>query len=153
MPCTSHSAPRLVRNKEASWSLHETSLMCVAPVMTRDSSFLMVWFYRQIHHGSSSYGHAYGYARPCPRTHAPPATPLYRCFRLVSLLVRTISALRAERHTLTCQWNLVFRMSRGSLFARLPLYCSAECATPTNSSLFTNFTRKLANAPPPPVPS
>jgi len=33
----------------------------------------------------------------------------------------------------------VFRMSRASLLARLPLYCSAECATPTNSSLFANF--------------
>jgi len=27
-------------------------------------------------------------------------------------------------------------MSRASLLAHLPLYCSAECATPTNSSLF-----------------
>jgi len=41
----------------------------------------------------------------------------------------------------------VFRMSRASLLARLPLYCSAECATPTNSSLFANFSRNLANAP------
>ena len=63
-PCTSHSAPRLVRNKEASWSLHETSLMCLAPVMTRDSSFLMVWFDRQIHHGSF-------FLRPCLRLCTP----------------------------------------------------------------------------------
>jgi len=82
--------------------------------------------------------------------HAPPATPLYRCFRLVSQPARTTGALRAERHTLTCQWNLVFRLSRASLFARLPLCCSAECATSTNTSLFANFPRNLANAPPPP---
>jgi hypothetical protein len=44
----------------------------------------------------------------------------------------------------------VFRMSRASLLARLPLYCSAECATPTNTSLFVNFPRNLANAPLPP---
>ena len=44
----------------------------------------------------------------------------------------------------------MFRMSRASLLARLPLYCSAECATPTNSSLFANFPRNLANAPFPP---
>jgi hypothetical protein len=42
------------------------------------------------------------------------------------------------------------RMSRASLLAlaRLPLHCSAECATPTNTSPFENFRRKLANAPP-----
>ena len=44
----------------------------------------------------------------------------------------------------------MFRMSRASLLARLPLYCSAECATPTNSSLFAIFSRNLANAPLPP---
>ena len=44
----------------------------------------------------------------------------------------------------------MFRMSRASLLARLPLYCSAECATPTNSSLFAIFPRILANAPLPP---
>ena len=49
-----------------------------------------------------------------------------------------------------CRVDLVFRMSRASLLARLPLYCSAECATPTNSSLFANFPRSLANAPFPP---
>ena len=42
------------------------------------------------------------------------------------------------------------RKSRASLLARLPLYCSAECATPTNTSLFGNFPRNLANAPLPP---
>jgi len=36
------------------------------------------------------------------------------------------------------------------MLARLPLYCSVECATPTNSSLFANFPRNLANAPLPP---
>ena len=41
-------------------------------------------------------------------------------------------------------------MSRASLLARLPLYCSAECATPKNSSLFAFFSRNLANAPLPP---
>jgi len=41
--------------------------------------------------------------------------------------------------------DFVFRMSRASLLARLPLYCSAECATPTNSSLFAKFPRNLAN--------
>jgi len=47
----------------------------------------------------------------------------------------------------------VFRMSRASLLARLPLYhsaVSAECATPTNPSLFAKFPRNLANAPLPP---
>ena len=44
----------------------------------------------------------------------------------------------------------MFRMSRASLLARLPLYCSAECATPTNTSLFAIFPRNLANAPLPP---
>ena len=39
---------------------------------------------------------------------------------------RTTGALRAERHTLTsvCRVDLVFRMSRAFLLARLPLYCS-----------------------------
>jgi len=37
----------------------------------------------------------------------------------------------------------VFRMSRASLLARLPLYCSAECATPTNTSLFENLPRMI----------
>ena len=60
LPCSLHSARRLLRNKEASWSLHETSLMCLAPVMSRDSSFLMAWFYRQINHGSL-------FLRPCLR--------------------------------------------------------------------------------------
>jgi len=41
-------------------------------------------------------------------------------------------------------------MSRASLLARLPLYCSVKCATPTNSSLFANCPRNLANAPLPP---
>ena len=65
---------------------------------------------------------------------------------------RTTGALRAERHTLTsvCRVDLVFRMSRAFLLARLPLYCSAECATPTNSSLFAIFSRNFANAPLPP---
>jgi len=49
-----------------------------------------------------------------------------------------------------CRVDLVFRMSRASLLARLPLYCSAKCATPTNSSLFAIFSRNLANAPLPP---
>ena len=49
-----------------------------------------------------------------------------------------------------CKTMFVFRMSRASLLARLPLYCSAECATPTNSSLYATFPRNLANAPPPP---
>jgi len=41
----------------------------------------------------------------------------------------------------------VFRMSRASLLARLPLYCSSECATPTKTSLFVNFPRNLAQKP------
>jgi len=49
-----------------------------------------------------------------------------------------------------CRVDFVFRMSRAPLLARLPLYCSAECATPTNSSLFADFPRNLANAPLPP---
>jgi hypothetical protein len=36
--------------------------------------------------------------------------------------------------------------SLGACVARLPLYCSAECATPTNSSLFAKLSRNLANA-------
>ena len=57
---------------------------------------------------------------------------------------------RCKAHFDLCRVDLVFRMSRASLLARLPLYCSAECATPTNSSLFANFSRNMANAPLPP---
>jgi len=60
VPCSLHSAPQLLWNKEASWSLYGTSLMCLAPVMSRDSSILMAWFYRQIYHGSL-------FLRPCLR--------------------------------------------------------------------------------------
>jgi len=73
--------------------------------------------------------------------------------RLFWLRGRTIGALRAEWHTShfdLCRVDLVFRMSRASLLARLPLYCSAECATPANTSLFAYFPRNLANAPLPP---
>ena len=70
---------------------------------------------------------------------------------LLWLRGRTIGALRAERQTSNlCRVDFVFRTSRASLLARLPLYCSAECATPTNTSLFANFPRNLANAPLPP---
>jgi len=54
---------------------------------------------------------------------------------------------RRKAHFDLCRVDLVFRMSRASLLTRLPLYCSAECATPTNTSLFANFPRNLANAP------
>ena len=37
----------------------------------------------------------------------------------------------------------MFRMSRASLLAHLPLYCSAECATPTNTSLFLQIIRGI----------
>ena len=51
-----------------------------------------------------------------------------------------------------CQWNLVFRTSRAKL-ARLPLYCffivSAECALPTNASLFYNFCENFGQCPSP----
>ena len=57
---------------------------------------------------------------------------------------------RWKAHFDLCRVDLVFRMSRASLLARLPLYCSAECATPKNSLLFANFSRNLANAPLPP---
>ena len=59
---------------------------------------------------------------------------------LLWLRGRTIGAVRAERHTSTsAEVNLVFRVSRVSLLARLPLGCSAECATPTNTSLLHFF--------------
>ena len=38
-------------------------------------------------------------------------------------------------------------MSRASLLVRLPLYCSAECATPTNSSLFLQIFRGICPMP------
>jgi len=57
---------------------------------------------------------------------------------------------RWKSHVDLCRVDLVFRMSRAFLLARLPLYCSADCATPTNTSLFVNFPRNLANAPLPP---
>jgi len=47
---------------------------------------------------------------------------------------------RAERHTLTSAGGtLCFRMSRAHMLANLPLYCSVECATPTNTSLLQIF--------------
>ena len=46
------------------------------------------------------------------------------------------------------QWDFVFGTSRATL-ACLPLYCSAECALPTNASLFVTFTRISDNAPTP----
>ena len=72
---------------------------------------------------------------------------------LVWLRGRTIGALRAERHTLTsAEWTSCsacheLLCSRAFLFI---VYCSAECATPTNTSLSANFPRDLANAPLPP---
>ena len=63
---------------------------------------------------------------------------------------RDIVTSSDKAHFDLCRVDLVFRMSRASLLARLPLYCSAECATPTNSSLFANFSRNFANAPLPP---
>jgi hypothetical protein len=69
---------------------------------------------------------------------------------LLWLRGRTIGALRAERHTLTsAEWTSCPACHEllCSLLARLPLYCSAECATPKNSSLFAFFSRNLANAP------
>jgi len=45
-----------------------------------------------------------------------------------------------------CRVDLVFRTSQAYLLARLPLYCSAECAAPSNTSLLANFPRNLANA-------
>ena len=71
---------------------------------------------------------------------------------LLWLRGRTIGALRAERHTLTsAEWTSCsacheLLCSRAFLF----FLCSAECATPTNASLFANFPRNLANAPLPP---
>ena len=38
-----------------------------------------------------------------------------------------------------CRVDLVFRTSQAYLLARLPLYCSAECAAPSNTSLLANF--------------
>ena len=73
---------------------------------------------------------------------------------LLWLRGRAVSALRAERHTLTsAEWTSCsacheLLCSRAFLF--IVLYCSAECATPTNTSLFANFPRNLANAPLPP---
>ena len=72
---------------------------------------------------------------------------------LLWLRGRTVSALRAERHTLTsAEWTSCSACHEllCSLLARLPLYCSAECATPQKSSLFADFPRNLANAPLPP---
>ena len=40
----------------------------------------------------------------------------------------------------------MFRISRISLLARLPLYCSEECAKPTNTLLFANFPRNPRKA-------
>jgi hypothetical protein len=40
----------------------------------------------------------------------------------------------------------MFRMSRASLLARLPLYCSAEAQHPQIPRFFAKFPRNLANA-------
>jgi len=48
---------------------------------------------------------------------------------------------------LVYNYDLRATHARASLLARLPLSSSAECATPTNTSLFANFPRNLANAP------
>ena len=62
---------------------------------------------------------------------------------------RTIGALRAERQILTSA-NGTSCSARHELSSRAILFIvSAECALPTNASLFTIFARILANAPPP----
>ena len=72
---------------------------------------------------------------------------------LLWLRGRTIGALRAERHTSTsAEWTSCsacheLLCSRAFLFIVLR---SAQCATPTNISLFVNVPRNLANAPLPP---
>jgi len=59
---------------------------------------------------------------------------------------RTIGALRAERQIL----NGTSCSARHELRSRAFLFIvSVECALPTNASLFVNFARILANAPPP----
>ena len=57
--------------------------------------------------------------------------------------------VRWKAHFDLCQWNLLFSMSRAPLLAHHPLHSSAECATPTNTSLFEICMRNLANAPAP----
>jgi len=62
---------------------------------------------------------------------------------------RTIGALRAERQILTSA-NGTSCSARHELRSRAFLFIvSAECALPTNASLFAIFARILANAPPP----
>jgi len=62
---------------------------------------------------------------------------------------RTIGALRAERQILTSA-NGTSCSACHELRSRAFLFIvSAECALPTNASLFTIFARILANAPPP----
>ena len=62
---------------------------------------------------------------------------------------RTIGALRAARHILTSA-NGTSCSARHELRSRAFLFIvSAECALPTNASLFATFARILANAPPP----
>ena len=62
---------------------------------------------------------------------------------------RTIGALRAERQMLTSA-NGTSCSARHELSSRAFLFIvSAECALPTNASLFANFARILAYAPPP----
>ena len=65
---------------------------------------------------------------------------------------RTIGALRAERQILTSA-NGTACSARHELRSRAFLFIvSAECALPTNASLFAFFLRILANAPPPHEP-
>jgi len=62
---------------------------------------------------------------------------------------RTIGALRAERQILTSV-NGTSCSARHELRSHAFLFIvSAECALPTNASLFTFFARIMANAPPP----
>ena len=62
---------------------------------------------------------------------------------------RTLGALRAERQLLTSA-NGTSCSARHELCSRAFLFIvSAECALPTNASLFAIFARILANAPPP----
>jgi len=62
---------------------------------------------------------------------------------------RTIGAMRADRQILTSA-NGTSCSARHELRSRAFLFIvSAECALPTNASLFANFARILANAPPP----
>ena len=62
---------------------------------------------------------------------------------------RTIGALRAERQILTSA-NGTSCSARHELRSRAFVFnVSAECALPTNASLFAIYARSLANAPPP----